>query len=378
MRLTLKCAMGALILASCGTAAYAQTEWGNTISPRANATDSATTVFYSNFYAAPADGTVSSIQIYDQGNSGSFQIFQLRPTANLNEYNVVASSQVMSPTGTNAPLTVNLDNPFTIQTGDILGHYGNGIPFSINSTDAAAHNSQQIFYSSPAAPAGTVTLGQAGAFPFFSQWRDYAWTADHSATFETVGNGAGPGNTGPDGATSLLVAMENDPFTTAGQLQTWQFFNDTTASAGNDITPVILRDAGGGALEVTGVGATRVGNAEGIQQYPFELVDGSDLVEPGDVFGFYYGDDTGGNAGSVEYLDLNGVSPLQVRLFSDADGINLGDEYSVPAYTLGRFYSANATAFAATAAVPEPYSAAIWLAVAAVGMGLGIRRRRKV
>ena len=350
--------------------ALAQTEWGNTISSRTNATDSATTVFFSNFYAAPTDGTVSSIQLFDQGNSGSFQIFQLRPTANLHEYNVVASSQTISPTGTNAPLTVNLNNPFNIQTGDILGHYGNGIPFSINSTAAAAHNNQTIYYSSPAAPAGTITLGSA-SFPQFNQFRDYAWAADHSATFETVGNGAGQGNTGPDTATSLLIAMENDPFTTSGQLRTWQFFNDTTASAGNDITPVILRDIGGGTLEVTGVGATRVGTADGIQQHLFDLVDGSDLVVPGDIFGFYYGDNTGGNAGSVEYLDLGGGSPLQVRLFSDANGINLADQFSVPAFTLGRFYSANATAFQL---VPEPTSVAIWSLLAAVFVCFCVRR----
>lgn len=339
-----------------------------TATDRATTGDSGSNVFWTNAYGAPVAGTVSEVTLRFQGQSGSFELFQLRPTGVANQYNVIARSGGITPSGTAGeeltyafPGGTGAATAFHLQPGDMLGHYGNGLASTLNSNTVAVHNSQHI-YSLSNAPAlsSTLALGTGG------ERRDYAWSVDLPGFVETVGPGAGKTGT-PDSATKLLVVLDHDPFTKAGELSTWQWFNDTANTGGRKLTPVLLRTIDN-VLTSVGIGATRFGDVNGFQQYAFDLVSGTDVVQPGDLFGFYYGDGTSeAHAGSVQFAGLSG-GPT-VRLFTDNNGVQLHDTYTNAAYLLNRWYSINAST------IPEP--GACMLLFSALACGLLARRRKR-
>jgi len=338
---------------------------GNTLSSRSSASDGQPTVLWTNAFGAPTSGSADSVEAFFQGSTNTFELFQLRPTGTAQQFDVIARSGTITPSGAlNTVQSYPLPNgAFQLLQGDMVAHYGRGLPWTASLATPAAHNNQRIYWPSPSSPSvgNTITLG-TGGFPTSSIQRDYAWSVEIDPLFQTVGNGAGWGTSAPDSVASILVVMDNDPFTVNGQLRTWQFFNHSAISGVRNITPALLRDTGG-TVEVIGVGTTRVGADTGFQQYDFDLVAGTDLVSVGDLFGFYYGDQSGGNAGSVQY---SAMGSLNVRLFADANGINLGDLYTTPAHTLNRYYAANATVV-----YPEPTSLVL------IGMGLGVLARRR-
>jgi len=85
-------------------------------------------------------------------------------------------------------------------------------------------------------------------------------------------------------------------------LETWSFFNDNgEAQRGRVITPVIFKKEGD-RYQLTGIGTTRTNTGEGLQTFPFEAVEGTDVVGEGYFFGWHTGDLTGRqNAGVVEF-----------------------------------------------------------------------------
>ncbi|MCL4203936.1 MAG: dienelactone hydrolase family protein [Pirellulaceae bacterium] len=86
------------------------------------------------------------------------------------------------------------------------------------------------------------------------------------------------------------------------RVETWSFFNDNRDSQqGRSITPLIFRKLDAG-FELTGIGTARSNSGNGLQNFDFEPVAGSDTVGDGYFFGWYDGDAAGApNAGVVEF-----------------------------------------------------------------------------
>jgi hypothetical protein len=168
---------------------------GNQLAERAFPSDGAQDVFFANMVGMPADGTVPAVSIFYQGTSGTFNVFQLRPTGVPDQFSVVYDSGTITSDGIAGEI-VSLPFPngaTDVLAGDIFAHVGRGIPYS----DAGALNATNalpIFYPVPltSIPAvgsgGTLTISAtggsstAGDFPFRGDLiRDYAM----SVTLET-------------------------------------------------------------------------------------------------------------------------------------------------------------------------------------------------
>ncbi len=153
------------------------------------------------------DGTLNDFQSWNQGAAGSspttsagnlFHALVLRPSATAGKYTVVFSSAELKvgvpaiSTGQVATYTVP---PVTVQKGDVIGFYGEGIPVDTDvaangdtlSTPASA-DSTMATSTSPAKD-GTVALG-ASNYPNFSHDRSYSFGADVTPTTTDPGTGA--------------------------------------------------------------------------------------------------------------------------------------------------------------------------------------------
>ena len=116
------------------------------------------------------------------------------------------------------------------------------------------------------------------------------------------------------------------------RLDTWSFFNDNgPAQQGRVITPLIFKKEQD-RYQPTGIGTTRANSGDGLQTFPFEVVEGSDTVGEGYFFGWHTGDPDGNhNAGVAEFED----SPRYRMTILTLDGglsnqkIAVGNTYSV-------------------------------------------------
>jgi len=113
-----------------------------------------------------------------------------------------------------------------------------------------------------------------------------------------------------DSATGLIWIVEEmdgyeQELTDNGfQITQWSFFNDNRAAQqGRLVTPVILKMEED-RFVITGVGKTRANDGSGLQSFPFEPVQGTDLVGDRCFFGWHTGDLEGHtNPGVVEFED---------------------------------------------------------------------------
>jgi hypothetical protein len=138
---------------------------GNALQARNTPTDGATNVLVVNPAVLPA-GNLVSFQTHAQTGSGgaagnTFHAYVLRPTGVANEYTVAFDSGAL----TVGPLaagtqTFTLATPFPVLAGDVIAHYGNGIPIDIGA------GVDTVAYPAPAAPvAGTTITVGGGGFP---------------------------------------------------------------------------------------------------------------------------------------------------------------------------------------------------------------------
>jgi FtsP/CotA-like multicopper oxidase with cupredoxin domain len=157
---------------------------GNSLIDRGYATDNAANVFVVLSGNALPTGTLQSFETWNQalpGGSGSasagnvFNAYVLRPTGVANEYQVLFDSgpltvPALTTPGVSEPASFPVN--VSVQAGDVLAFYGQGIPLDIGT------GVDNVSYPAPAAPAqgSTITFGGA-AYPDLGQARIYSFGA---------------------------------------------------------------------------------------------------------------------------------------------------------------------------------------------------------
>jgi hypothetical protein len=177
-----------------------------------------------------------------------------------------------------------------------------------------------------------------------------------------------------DTGVGQIFVMNQVPFTSAGTVTDWGFFNNNVGEAGRFITPLILERVTNG-YKVRGVGTTRTNNASGVQNFNFDTTDGSSVVPAGYMFGWLGGSPTTFSNGTPEMdsfagdtLDYLG----QIGYQGASDTTVLG----VVTANIPRTYSIQAHLLPAQISVPEPGAITLLTGIAFVGGSLLLRRRK--
>ncbi len=137
---------------------------GNALQARAAPTDGAANVLVVSPAAVPA-GSLTAFQTFVQPGSESlpFQAYVLRPTATPGTYSVAFDSGVLTTPATAGVATYPLAAPFAVLAGDLIAHYGQGVPF-----DMSAGGVDPVYYPAAAAPVVGVDVALGGAsYPAF-------------------------------------------------------------------------------------------------------------------------------------------------------------------------------------------------------------------
>lgn len=165
------------------TTTITPTTVGNELNDRAYASDYQVSVgeLAAVFVVVPSAvlpaGSLVNFQTWNQATNGFslcpsagniFYAYVLRPTGTLNQYTVVFNSSELTVPDLTTPGTSEIATfdvtatPFTVQAGDVIGFYGQGIPFDILSHPALT---QPVV-------GNTITIGENAGF-----YRDYAIAA---------------------------------------------------------------------------------------------------------------------------------------------------------------------------------------------------------
>ncbi|MCZ7357555.1 MAG: hypothetical protein O8C66_12365 [Candidatus Methanoperedens sp.] len=155
----------------------AVTTIGNPLIGRAIPTDNAANVFVVNTHAPLSNGTLSSFQTYNQPGSGpnTFNAYVLQPTGVPNQYTVIFDSGPLTvPSVTIGQVQTFTVTPTTVQAGDLIAHYGQGIAVDIPATPGGVGN-DTLLYPAAAAPinGSIINLGDVN-YPMFSTDRTYS------------------------------------------------------------------------------------------------------------------------------------------------------------------------------------------------------------
>ena len=161
---------------------------GNPLVARAYPTDSAANVLVVNSHAPLPAGTLAEIQVFDQPGSGpnSFHAYVLRPTGTPGSYSVVFDSGPLSvPSVATGQVVTFPVGPFAVQAGDLMAHYGQGIPL-----DMGGVSLDSTYYpaNTPPSLGQTITLGGTD-YPLFSTDRTYSIAFGLSSTTTTISGG---------------------------------------------------------------------------------------------------------------------------------------------------------------------------------------------
>jgi hypothetical protein len=147
----------------------------------------------------------------------------------------------------------------------------------------------------------TFAAGETFA-PVVGLNRTYSLQADTEAggaPLETIGN---PVVDAPlvDGAVGSLFVQTSSPFTEAGDVVSWRFFNGGVPT--REFTPLLLEKVGSDYL-IRGIGTTINSNGSGEQNFAFNLAAGSANVGANYYFGWKDGGQGTNNTGVAEWFD---------------------------------------------------------------------------
>lgn len=149
---------------------------GNLLIQRPYATDNAANVFVVNTHAPLSTGQLTSFLIFNQPGSGprTFNAYVLRPTGVADEYKVVFDSGPLSvPSVATGQLLEFPVGPVGVLAGDLIAHYGQGIPLDIPGAPGGTGADTTLYPAAPA-PAANQTLTLGTTYPIFSTDRTYS------------------------------------------------------------------------------------------------------------------------------------------------------------------------------------------------------------
>ena len=211
------------------------------------------------------DGMLTNFQTFTQNDAtfGSpdniFNAYVLRPTGNADEYTIVFDSgQLTVPAEADGVHTWDVADT-SVQLGDVVAFYGQGIPLDVDT------GSDQVFYPSPAAPAGTFLVNDA-SFPALGSFRTYSFAATvQPPSGPAGGSGAkAEATVGANGAVSGLTITDPGSGYAAATVAISGAGSGATASAdvqtSGAVTSIAVDAAGGGytapTVSFSGGGAT--------------------------------------------------------------------------------------------------------------------------
>ncbi len=275
-------------------ASVAPMTYGNPLVSGSSFSDSFPRVFGVVRGATLPTGSLTGFSVWNQtGSAGyGFHAYVLRPTANLDEFEVVFDSGLLTvpvlSTATGEVVTYPV-GPVATEAGDLIGWFGQGIPFSGGGTDAVAYPNV------PSAPlqGATFTLGTT-PFELLAQARTYSIAAN--VVPPAVGSGSGATAEATVGANGAVTGLTITNPGSGYQAATVEINGaGTGASATADVqttgavTSVAVDAAGGGytapSVTISGGGATTdatahvVGGVDAVsvtatgQGYTFPTVD---------------------------------------------------------------------------------------------------------
>jgi len=154
---------------------------GNALSTRPYATDDANNVFVVNPNAITTAGNLTAFQAFAMTTAGSsassslgltFKAYVLRPNTTTGGYDVVFVSDPLTvPSALTADQVVDypVAPSFAVQAGDLIAHYGQGIPIDIGT------GSDAVYYpaNNPPVVGTNITLGSSD-FPTLAGPRTYS------------------------------------------------------------------------------------------------------------------------------------------------------------------------------------------------------------
>jgi FtsP/CotA-like multicopper oxidase with cupredoxin domain len=216
---------------------------GNPLTTRQYPTDSATSVLVVNGSPLLAAGQLTEFRTLNMPGSGpnEFRAYVLRPTGVPDTYAVVFDS---GPLAVAAVAAEQLETfpvgPVAVLPGDVIAHYGNGIPLDIGT------GTDTLLYPAPTAPAADqmVVVG-APEYPVYPQARAYSIAAtvqtDSGGIRKFVDALPGLGPTGANGLGQYIPVAVPDTTTYPGsdyyEIAVVQF----TEQMHSDLPPTTLR-----------------------------------------------------------------------------------------------------------------------------------------
>jgi hypothetical protein len=177
------------------------------------------------------------------------------------------------------------------------------------------------------------------------------------------------------------IMLSDNPFTANGRVATWSFFSNDDFRAGAFLTPLLFRKFGG-EFVLSAVGRARANLATGVQEYSFDVVDGTDTVDAVTYFGWKNGLDSDPlELGVIEFDLVSTPSAGNQFYFLDGhqddldigrsfgSGVALGPTFGQPY----RDYSVQYSFTTSTVALPTSAS----LVALSLTMGLLFSTRRR-